>query len=78
MHRFKTHFMERFDWIRGKDIIFKYSIVSDMMNFQYFIEVVPTEVWGLTGKKTTYQYSVKEHTRPIDHSSGSHGTPGES
>lgn len=47
-----------------------------MMNFQYFIEVVPTEVWGFTGKKTTYQYSVKEHTRPIDHTSGSHGTPG--
>ena len=46
------------------------------MNFQYFIEVVPTEVWGVLGKKTTYQYSVKEHTRPIDHSSGQHGTPG--
>ena len=46
------------------------------MNFQYFIEVVPTEVMGWTGKKVTYQYSVKEHTRPIDHSSGSHGTPG--
>ena len=24
----------------------------------------------------TYQYSVKEHARPIDHSQGSHGTPG--
>ena len=46
------------------------------MNFQYFIEVVPTEVFGLFGKKITYQYSVKEHSRPIDHSTGSHGTPG--
>jgi len=26
--------------------------------------------------KTTYQYSVKEHVRPIDHDKGSHGTPG--
>jgi len=52
--------------------------ISDinMMNFQYFVEVVPTEVAALTGKKTTYQYSVKEHARPIDHGSGSHGTPG--
>merc|ERR1712012_1442702 len=31
---------------------------------------------GWMGKKITYQYSVKEHTRPIDRSSGSHGTPG--
>jgi len=48
----------------------------NLMNFQYFIEVVPTEVFGLFGKKITYQYSVKEHSRPIDHSTGSHGTPG--
>jgi len=48
----------------------------NLMNFQYFVEVVPTEVSGLTGKKTTYQYSVKDHARPIDHSHGSHGTPG--
>ena len=31
---------------------------------------------GFTGMKTTYQYSVKEHVRPIDHDKGSHGTPG--
>ena len=49
---------------------------SDLLSFQYFIEVVPTEVWGLTGRSTTYQYSVKEHTRPINHEGGSHGTPG--
>lgn len=51
-------------------------LASDLLSFQYFIEVVPTEVWGLTGRSTTYQYSVKEHTRPINHESGSHGTPG--
>ena len=52
------------------------SCFADLMNFQYFIEVVPTEVWGLTGRKTTYQYSVKEHSRPVDHGAGQHGTPG--
>ena len=46
------------------------------MNFQYFIEVVPTEVSALTGRQTTYQYSVKEMVRPIDHARESHGTPG--
>ena len=49
---------------------------SDLVNFQYFIEIVPTQIRGLTGVKTTYQYSVKEHVRPIDHEMGSHGTPG--
>jgi len=48
----------------------------NLMNFQYFIEIVPTEVRTLTGSKVTYQYSVKDHVRPIDHSRGSHGTPG--
>lgn len=48
----------------------------NLVNFQYFIDVVPTEVHTLTGKKLTYQYSVKDHVRPIDHSRGSHGTPG--
>ena len=46
------------------------------MNYQYFVEIVPTEVSGLTGMKKTYQYSVKDHVRPIDHTQGSHGTPG--
>jgi len=48
----------------------------NLMNFQYFVEIVPTEVAGLTGMKKTFQYSVKDHVRPIDHSTGSHGTPG--
>ena len=48
----------------------------DFVNIQYFIEIVPTEIMGFTGMKTTYQYSVKEHVRPIDHDKGSHGTPG--
>jgi len=48
----------------------------NLMNFQYFVEVVPTEVQTLTGRKLTFQYSVKDHVRPIDHGQGSHGTPG--
>jgi len=48
----------------------------NLVNFQYFIEIVPTDVNTMTGKKLTYQYSVKDHVRPIDHTKGSHGTPG--
>jgi len=48
----------------------------NMINFQYFVEIVPTEVQTITGRKLTYQYSVKEHVRPIDHTQGSHGNPG--
>ena len=55
---------------------FSTFILIDLMNFQYFVEIVPTEVAGLTGMKKTFQYSVKDHVRPIDHSTGSHGTPG--
>jgi len=48
------------------------------MNYQYFIQVVPTDIqsaWtGLT--RSTYQYSVKNQARPVDHESGSHGSPG--
>jgi len=44
--------------------------------YQYFIEVVPTDIQTLSGTWRTFQYSVKELTRPIDHMSGSHGAPG--
>ena len=33
---------------------------SEMQMYQYFIEVVPTDVHGLLGTTHTYQYSVKE------------------
>ena len=46
------------------------------MKYQYFIEVVPTDIQTLSGTWRTYQYSVKELARPIDHTTGSHGTPG--
>ena len=47
------------------------------MNYQYFIQVVPTDVQMASGfNYPTYQYSVKNQERPIDHMSDSHGTPG--
>lgn len=44
--------------------------------FQYYIKVVPTEMVHHGRKKSTFQYSVTEQARPIDHQSGSHGVPG--
>lgn len=49
---------------------------ADMMLYQYFIEIVPTEVETFLKKQLTYQYSVKDYERPINHFTGSHGTPG--
>ena len=46
------------------------------MLYQYFVDIVPTEVNTFLGRLTTYQYSVKDHERPIDHHKGSHGIPG--
>ncbi|XP_023021334.2 endoplasmic reticulum-Golgi intermediate compartment protein 2 [Leptinotarsa decemlineata] len=44
--------------------------------FNYFIEVVPTNVDTFLTSVKTYQYSVKALSRPIDHDKGSHGIPG--
>lgn len=52
------------------------SFVLDMMLYQYFVEVVPTDIRTLLSTSKTYQYSVKDHQRPIDHNKGSHGVPG--
>ncbi|XP_066584287.1 endoplasmic reticulum-Golgi intermediate compartment protein 2 [Prorops nasuta] len=49
---------------------------DNMMLYQYFIEVVPTDIRMLMSSSKTYQYSVKDHQRPIDHQKGSHGIPG--
>ena len=46
------------------------------MNYQYFVQVVPTDIQTLGGTWPTYQYSVKEQGREIDHGSNSHGVPG--
>jgi hypothetical protein len=48
-----------------------------MLSYQYFIQVVPTDIEKASGfSHSTFQYSVKEQTRPIDHEGGSHGMPG--
>ncbi|EEB11211.1 Endoplasmic reticulum-golgi intermediate compartment protein, putative [Pediculus humanus corporis] len=53
------------------------KIATDaMMSYQYFIEVVPTEVKTFLTNQLTYQYSVKDYQRPINHNTGSHGIPG--
>lgn len=44
--------------------------------YQYFIKVVSTDVQTSDLKTKTYQYSVTQKEREIDHSKGSHGTPG--
>ncbi|XP_047523392.1 endoplasmic reticulum-Golgi intermediate compartment protein 2 [Pieris napi] len=49
---------------------------DESMLYQYFIEVVPTDVDTTFESIKTFQYSVKELERPISHTHGSHGVPG--
>lgn len=45
--------------------------------YQYYIQIVPTKVHTLHGDNIeTCQYSMTQRSRAIDHSGGSHGTPG--
>lgn len=45
--------------------------------FNYFIKIVPTEVRTYAaGNIDTYQFSVTQRNRTINHSKGSHGVPG--
>lgn len=56
--------------------LLKKEYILDMILYQYFVEVVPTDIQTLLSTSKTYQYSVKDHQRPIDHQKGSHGIPG--
>ncbi|XP_066256579.1 endoplasmic reticulum-Golgi intermediate compartment protein 2 [Euwallacea similis] len=58
--------------LEGDELI----ISNSMTVVNYFIEVVPTTVKTFLNTISTYQYSVKELTRPINHDKGSHGIPG--
>lgn len=49
---------------------------DNMALYQYFIEVVPTDVQTFFSQAKTYQFSVKDHMRVINHDKGSHGVPG--
>lgn len=44
--------------------------------YQYYLKVIPTEIVHHGRRQSTFQYSVTEQERPIDHQSGSHGVPG--
>ena len=46
------------------------------MLYQYFIQIVPTIVRTQFRTYRTYQYSVRELEREIDHGKGSHGISG--
>ncbi|CAG9763329.1 unnamed protein product [Ceutorhynchus assimilis] len=58
--------------LEGDELILSQS----MTVVNYFVEVVPTTVKTFMNTISTYQYSVKELTRPINHDKGSHGVPG--
>lgn len=53
----------------------KITTEEDML-FQYFLEVVPTDIQTTFESTRTFQYSIKELERPISHAKGSHGIPG--
>lgn len=53
----------------------KIATEEDML-FQYFVEVVPTDIQTAFESTKTFQYSIKELERPISHAKGSHGIPG--
>ncbi|KAG1657247.1 Endoplasmic reticulum-Golgi intermediate compartment protein 2 [Nymphon striatum] len=44
--------------------------------YTYYIKVVPTEVDTYSYKVKTFQYSVTEQSRVVNHNQGSHGIPG--
>lgn len=58
--------------MEGNEVI----TTEENMMAQYFVEVVPTDVRGLLGTKRTYQYSMKQQMRAVDHNNGSHGVAG--
>ncbi|KAL3283936.1 hypothetical protein HHI36_018104 [Cryptolaemus montrouzieri] len=58
--------------LEGDEIIAE----NGMTLFNYFVEVVPTDVKTFLTSVKTYQYSVKQLARPINHDKGSHGMPG--
>ena len=47
------------------------------MNYQYFVQIVPTDIQTLIGNWPTFQYSVKEQAREVgNYGMGSGGIPG--
>ncbi|XP_077994203.1 endoplasmic reticulum-Golgi intermediate compartment protein 2-like [Glandiceps talaboti] len=53
------------------------KVTQDSMRmYQYFIQIVPTQVNTNAAKVDTHQYAVTERDRVINHASGSHGVAG--
>ena len=49
------------------------------MNYQYFVQIVPTDIQTLIGSWPAFQYSVKEQAREVgNYAMGSSGIPGNS
>ena len=47
------------------------------MNYQYFVQIVPTDIQTLIGIWPAFQYSVKEQAREVgNYAMGSSGIPG--
>ena len=47
------------------------------MNYQYFVQIVPTDIQTLIGSWPAFQYSVKEQAREVgNYAIGSSGIPG--
>jgi len=47
------------------------------MNYQYFVQIVPTDIQTLIGSWPAFQYSVKEQAREVgNYAMGSSGIPG--
>ena len=57
-------------------VAFDFIFIVDQMLYQYFIQIVPTIVKTRFRTYQTYQYSVRELEREIDHGKGSHGISG--
>ena len=59
------------------DLSFEFLSISDYMNYQYFVQIVPTDIQTLIGRWPAFQYSVKEQAREVgNHAMGSSGIPG--
>ena len=56
---------------------FEFLSISDYMNYQYFVQIVPTDIQTLIGSWPAFQYSVKEQAREVgNYAMGSSGIPG--
>ncbi|XP_070567235.1 endoplasmic reticulum-Golgi intermediate compartment protein 2-like [Ptychodera flava] len=60
------------DWLQTRKSYKK----TGMRMYQYFIQIVPTQVNTRVAKADTHQYAVTEKDRVINHLEGSHGVAG--